>query len=512
MERSDLSLGVAAGDKPKTAFTTRRGLFPFTRMPFGLCNAPSTIQRLIDCVLRGLTWVCCLVYLDDVIIFTKGSVTQHVVELAIVLERLSEAGLSLKASKCSFATTRMKYLGHDLMPEGIKPMERLVGAIVDFSTPTDDTQVRRFVALTGYYRRFVPEFGTRMPVLIYPDYRLPFKLTTDASKTGLGAINSPTVPKYSISELECLAVVWAVRLFRPHLYADTLRSSLIMWLMTAKEPTRRLHQWALTLQEYEFTTEYRPGRENYVADALSRGPAAGDAIEKEADTSDTLAIGPAEPTHNADNNSGDAETIIDHEAEAVIRVAQVQRVEAAELGIVQFTDEDVKIEQSTSNMVQRLKLKGSYRGKRVYEDDDRLWKVDIGDGESRMILPVVYRALAFKEAHDSIWLDIFAGLRRWSAYDDCIVDLSVPILWVTEGETKSGGSPLRSVRIGVVCDRWAIDVAGPLSRTEAGNRYVIAAVEYTTRYAVATAVPGHTAKAIARFLLEKMIMVFGPTR
>ncbi|OWZ01606.1 LOW QUALITY PROTEIN: Gag-pol fusion protein [Phytophthora megakarya] len=389
----------------------------------------------MDCVLRGLTWVCCLVYLDDVVIFTKDSVTQHVVELAIVLERLSEAGLSLKASKCSFATTHMKYLGHDLMPEGIKPMERLVGAIVDFSTPTDDTQARRFVALAGYYRRFVPEFGTRMapltsllrkstntkPVLIYPDYRLPFKLTTDASKTGLGVVNSPTVTKYSISGLACLAVVWAVRLFRPHLHFTIITDHVALkWLMTAKEPTGRLHQWALTLQEYDFPTEYRPGRENHMADALSRGPAAGDAEEKEADTSDDLAIGSAEPTHNADNNSGDVETIIDHDAEAVIRVAQVQRVEAAELGIVQFTDEDVTREQSTSNMVQWLKLKGSYRVKRVYEDDDRLWKVDIGDGESRMILPDVYRALAFKEAHDSIRLDIVAGLRRWSAYDDCI--------------------------------------------------------------------------------------------
>ncbi|KAK1930032.1 Retrovirus-related Pol polyprotein from transposon 297 [Phytophthora citrophthora] len=206
-------LGVFGPDKPKTAFTTRRGLFQFTRMPFGLCNAPSTFQRRMDCVLRGLTWVCCLVYLDDVVILTKRSVTQHVVELAVVLERLAEAGLSLKVSKCSFATTRMEYLGHDLTPEGIQPTPRLVKAIVDFPTPTDDSQVRRVVALAGYYRRFVPEFGTKMapltcllhrsqdwiwgpaqeeafvwakawlsqnPVLIYPDYSLPFKLTTDA--------------------------------------------------------------------------------------------------------------------------------------------------------------------------------------------------------------------------------------------------------------------------------------------------------------------------------------------
>ncbi|KAE9323043.1 hypothetical protein PF008_g17457 [Phytophthora fragariae] len=119
-------LGVAKEDRAKTAFTTRRGLFQFLRMPFGLCNVPSTFQRLMDCVLRGLTWICSLVYFDDVVIFTKGTVAQHVVELAVVLERLAEAGLSLKASKCSFATTKMGYLGHDLTPDGIQPTDRLI--------------------------------------------------------------------------------------------------------------------------------------------------------------------------------------------------------------------------------------------------------------------------------------------------------------------------------------------------------------------------------------------------
>ncbi|KAE8977386.1 hypothetical protein PF011_g23668 [Phytophthora fragariae] len=320
-------LGVAKEDRAKTAFTTRHGLFQFLRMHFGLCNAPSTLQRLMDCVLRGLTWICCLVYLDDVVIITKGTVAQHVVELAVVLERLAEAGLSLKASKCSFATTKMEYLGHDLTPDGIQPTDRLIKAIVDFPRPEDDVQVRRFVVLAGYYRRFVPDFGAKMspltsllrkgtewswsapqegdftwakawlsqkPVLIYPDYRLPFKVTTDASKTGLVAVlsqdqghgdqpvayaskvNSPTLSNYSISELECLAVVWAVRLFRPHLYGR--RFSIVTdhialkWLMTGKEPAGRLHRWSLTLQEYDFDIQYRLGKENHVADALSRGP------------------------------------------------------------------------------------------------------------------------------------------------------------------------------------------------------------------------------------------------
>ncbi|GMF55251.1 unnamed protein product [Phytophthora fragariaefolia] len=91
---------VADKDRDKTGFVARRGSFWFIRMPFGLANAPGTFQRMMNAVLRGLAWRSCLVYLDDVIVFSKGDVAQHVVELAMVLERLNEAGLSLKASKC----------------------------------------------------------------------------------------------------------------------------------------------------------------------------------------------------------------------------------------------------------------------------------------------------------------------------------------------------------------------------------------------------------------------------
>lgn len=652
-------LGVAEEDKPKTAFTTRRGLFQFCRMPFGLCNALSTFQRLINCVLRGLTWVCCLVYLDDVIIFTSGSVAKHVVELAVELERLAEAGLSLKATKCSFAATSMEYLGHDLTPEGIKPTSRLVKAIIDFPTPRNDVEVRRFVALAGYYRRFMPDFGSRMapltsllrktsvwrwgqeqdeaflwakaklsvkPVLIYPDYTLPFKLTTDASKTGLGAVlsqdqgqgdqpvafaskvNSPTVAKYSISELECLAVVWAVKQFRPHIYGRKFTivtdHVALRWLMTAKEPAGRLHRWALTLQEYDFEIQYRPGRENHVADALSRGPAAEAADDKAAegsneaddpdiemdteppqhqpkeiaaadvlrtvaaeamdvaaaklpsaeaadaagvaaaDAKDAVADAEAEPKavvvtvtreqiaadvakwgissqatgpqHDAAAAAVEAE--IDRVAVNVVQAAAAWRVEAAEMGIVQFTDAGIKREQERSVMVQTLKQKGTYRGQPIVVDEDGLVNIVLASGDKRVILPVVYCALAFKEAHDSIWAGhlripkTYERLKRMYWWPHM---LEAVYSWVAAcqdcGSRKARPAavvpPLRSVRTGDVCDRWAIDVAGPLPVTENGNRYVIAAVEYTTRYAVAEAVAEHTAKAIARFLMQRVVLV-----
>ncbi|KAE8914609.1 hypothetical protein PF003_g1831 [Phytophthora fragariae] len=260
---------MAAKDQENTAFTTKQGLYEFVRMPFGLTNAPSTFQCMMNSALRGLAWVTCLVYLDDIIVYTKGGIERHVIELACVLERLAEADLTLKLKKCVFATRRMEYLGHELSSDGVRPLERLVSAVREFPQPRDDVEVKRFVHLAGYYRRFIEGFGaimapmtkllrksvewewteaqqtafeyvkevlTTKPLLIYPDFRLPFRVVTDASITGLGAclmqdqghgwqpvafaskVNSETEAKYGITELECLAVVWSIKLFRPYLY------------------------------------------------------------------------------------------------------------------------------------------------------------------------------------------------------------------------------------------------------------------------------------------------------
>lgn len=204
------------------------------------------------------------------------------------------------------------------------------------------------------------------------------------------------------------------------------------------------------------------------------------------------------------------------------RSAAIYRVEAAELGIVQFTDADIKREQSKSVMVQALLRRGAYQGQPVRVRQDGVVCM-VKQGEEKVILPAVYWPLAFKEAHDSIWAGHLRGpptyerlsrLYWWPHMKESVYQ------WVAAcqdcGSRKARPQqvvpPLRSVRTGEVCDRWAIDVAGPLPVTANGNRYVIAGVEYVTRYAVAIAVPQHTATEIAKFLLKKVVMMFGPMR
>ncbi|KAE8977451.1 hypothetical protein PR002_g25017 [Phytophthora rubi] len=223
----------------------------------------------------------------------------------------------------------MEYLGHELSSEGVRPVGRLVTAVSEFPRPGNPVEVKRFVHLAGYYRKFIEAFGSIMApltrllkkdsvwewteeqefafervkaalttkaLLAYPNFELPFRLVTDTSKVGLRAclmqdqgrgwqpvafaskVNSREEANYSITELERLAVVWAVKLFRPYLYGRGFTiitdHSALRWLMTRPNLAGRLHRWSLTLQEYEFEILYRPGATNVVADALSRAPAA----------------------------------------------------------------------------------------------------------------------------------------------------------------------------------------------------------------------------------------------
>ena len=148
---------VAEKDQCKIAFITPDGLYEFRRIPFGLNNAPSTFQRLIDKVLSRLKWHMCLVYLDDVLVFGKNF-QEHQERLELVLMALEKAGLTLNVEKCVFATSRVEHLGHVIDGNGIRPHPDKVQALVNFKTH-DVKSLRGFLGLASYFRRFIPDFA-----------------------------------------------------------------------------------------------------------------------------------------------------------------------------------------------------------------------------------------------------------------------------------------------------------------------------------------------------------------
>lgn len=311
-------------DISKTAFNVEHGHFEFLRMPMGLKNSPSTFQRVMDNVLRELQNTICLVYLDDIIVFST-SLQEHMNNLEKVFEKLRESNFKIQMDKSEFLKLETAYLGHVISKDGIKPNPDKITAIQNYPMPKTPTEIKRFLGLLGYYRKFIPDFakitkpmtqclkkGSKInfdrhyiesfekcktllvndPILQYPDFAKEFNLTTDASNLAIGAVlsqgpvgadkpiayasrtlNSSEI-NYSTIEKELLAIVWATKYFRPYLFGRKFKIMTdhrpLQWVMNIKEPNSRLTRWRLRLSEYDFTVIYKPGKSNTNADALSR--------------------------------------------------------------------------------------------------------------------------------------------------------------------------------------------------------------------------------------------------
>ena len=153
-----MQIRMAIDAIPKTAFITQEGLYEFVRIPFGLTNAPATFQRCMNIILSGLTYNQCLVYLDDVVIF-GSTIENHNRNLVNVLQRIQEANLTIKPSKCASAVKELRFLGHIVSGDGIRMDPKKVSAILDLPEPTNVTEIKSFVGSASYYRRFIKDFS-----------------------------------------------------------------------------------------------------------------------------------------------------------------------------------------------------------------------------------------------------------------------------------------------------------------------------------------------------------------
>ena len=151
-------VGVNPSDSDKTVFICPKGMFKFKKMPFGLCNSGATFQRLMDVVMLGLQFQMCLVYVDDIIVFSK-TIDQHLERLVTVLDRLRSAGLKLKPEKCALFQKSVSFLGHVVSEHGIATDLKKIKVVQEWLEPRSTREVRAFIGLAGYYRRFVPQFA-----------------------------------------------------------------------------------------------------------------------------------------------------------------------------------------------------------------------------------------------------------------------------------------------------------------------------------------------------------------
>jgi transposase InsO family protein len=318
--------------REKTAFIVPcRGLYQFTRLPFGLKNSPMALARCMDKVLDQAWEPNVFVYLDDIVICSE-TFEEHLAWIKKVADRLSEANLTINTSKSKFAQKQIKYLGYILSGEGLRPDPAKVSGIVNYPVPTKIRDIRQFMGMANFYSRFIENFShiiapisdmlkgvkkgmppkklvwsseansafehiksklISAPILTSPNFELPFTLQTDSSDRAIGAVLtqeqngverviayysqklSSAQRKYAATERECLAVLMAIRHFRcyiegVHFHVQT-DCSAVTWIQNLKaDGSNRLSRWAMELQMYDMTLAHKKGKLNVVPDALSR--------------------------------------------------------------------------------------------------------------------------------------------------------------------------------------------------------------------------------------------------
>ena len=510
---------IAPQDQEKTAFTTAEGHFEYKRMAFGLAGAPATFQRLMDRLLMGIKGTECYVYLDDVIVYSP-TIEEHVVRLGHILQKFREANLKVNGAKCYFARREVRYLGHIVGEDGVKTDPEKVRAVKEYPRPGSAKEIRAFLGLAGYYRRFVADFAqiaepmtmltkkdarfewsNRAEVafqrlktelssgnlLIYPDFRDPFIVATDASSIALGAVlsqkrNGKERPicyasrqlknaekNYSATELELLAVIWATKQFRCYLLGRKFRlvtdHAALKWMLSLRDPSSRLTRWALRLQEFDYEVEHKAGKKHSNADALSR----------------------------------------------VLRPLTLKRTT--------LTEGQIRESQRKDRWCLHLSKSADTSAR-----DARgvlYWTKGVSDSAQwKLAVPEELRKAVIGQCHERPWaghpgkertLSIVKTLYYWPTIEKDVGSFVAGCSSCQQRKTPAGLKvPLEPPYFPTrPFEQISMDIVGPLPRSGRGNKYLLTMIDNFTRYAEGITLKEPTAKETARALVELIVTRHG---
>lgn len=537
---------ISERDKLKTAFTTPFGIYVFNRMPFGLKNAPATFQRLIDKFRTGLPNITILAYLDDIIICSSDLKT-HISDLKQTFKRLKNFGFHLNREKCFFAKPEVKYLGHILSENGLEVDPEKTKAIRERPNPKTPKQVLSFLQTCSWYRRFIPRFSdvskplsdltkkkatwtwsqkeqeafdmlkmllVSPPILQQINENMPFILKTDASNYALGAVLIqgekdeehpieyasrlllPAERNYSTTEREALAVVWAVQKFRGYIEGSEVLvltdHQPLKWLFSIKSPTGRLARWALQLQMYNIQFGYTPGRQNIVADTLSRPPCSLEA-------------------HN------------DLRCECFSIHIDFPRKGAEEFRRAQLEDPDIKtIIDSFENNDENI-LRHTNRGYLMLDGVLYRFCSEEDTENGQLVVPKSMRSLILFKYHDEPTAGHY-GIDRtinritpnyyWPKMRAEITDYvksCIECKRYKPSNMKPSGL-LQTVSSKRRFEIIAIDLFGPLPRTPQGNQWILIVEDLCSRWTELFALAEASAENCATILLNEVFLRYGIPR
>ncbi|CAH8642613.1 unnamed protein product [Dicrocoelium dendriticum] len=544
-------------DREKTAFIIPSGLYEFQTMPFGLTNAPATFQRLMQIVLRTLIPNQCLVYLDDVIVHGR-SLEEHLDNLGLVLQHLHDAGLKLKPQKCQLLKRQVTFLGHIITPSGIQSDPSKVETIQGWPVPTSAEDVRQFLGLASYYRRFIRNFAdiagplhrltekgrtfnwtpqcakafeflrralTNSPILSFPDLSPSagqFILDTDASDTGIGAVLSQvgsdglehviaygsrclSKPErnYCVTRKELLALVVYTKHFRHLLLGQrfVVRTDhqALKWLQSFRDPEGQVARWQELLQEYNFECVHRPGRQHCNADALSR---------------------------RGGKHHINCPSCSQHR----IDIVSLDNSDSTEWATLQKDDPELKLiyHRLVTDGIKpsRAEMAGfSWEAHCIWSAWSRLTIHDeilyyqYGSGYvKRIVVPQSRVNAVLKELHAELG---HPGQRKmeeavsqrfwWPDQRRDIVNFcnSCQECLRAKPPQQPHRAPLQPIATGYPNQIVAVDIVGPLPETPRGNRFVLVMVDHFTKWCEAVPLSCTNATMVARNIFEQWITRWG---
>ncbi|KII70025.1 Retrovirus-related Pol polyprotein from transposon 17.6 [Thelohanellus kitauei] len=516
--------------KPKTAFCPfpGAGLYEYNVLPFGLSNAPSTFQRLMDQILSEIA--DCDAYLDDIIIFSN-SFEEHLKTLKSVLDRLKSAGLKLKLEKCKFAHSRLEYLGYLVTPEGIEAKNESIRAILEWETPKNQSDIRSFLGCCNYYHRFIKNMAliagplnqllrkdsdwvwTRdcenafadlktalsdIPIVRRPDFTQLFILHCDALNKAVGAVlyqirDNKLVPiafasntlnssqrKYGTVDKECWATVWATRKFRHYLYGQRFQlytdHNPLIYLKSMADPRGRRSRWITELEELDFEIHHIPGKLNTVADSLSR-------------SINTVELG-TEFNIQAEQEKS-------KEISEVIMILQNKR------------NSDEAIENYSKQLI---------RGRcNLFIHNGILWQTSRRG--SQVVIPKEHINEVIKIAHENSLshlgvnktLILIINTSNWSNMYEDVTNYVKACMKCTTFKSKNY-KPIAELNPFPQLQRfelWEVDYTGQLPTTSKGNRYIIVFIDHCTKWVEAKAVEDQSAITAAKAFFSLVVSRFG---